>query len=126
MDAQVRHLFVCTNRRKVPLSCGLRTDTGHVADLLAQKIETLTAERAADETRPGLSAHVGTTRCLGRCPNGPVVAVYPDKVWYTYTDEQDLDEIVEEHLGNGRVVRRLAISYFEGPATAQRKEETCP
>lgn len=126
MDAQVKHLFVCTNRRKVPLSCGLRTDTAHTTDVLEQKIQALTAERAEDETKPPLSAHVATTRCLGRCPNGPVVAVYPDKVWYSYADDADLEEIVTEHLGNGRVVKRLAISYFQGPATRREEGESCP
>jgi (2Fe-2S) ferredoxin len=29
--------------------------------------------------------------------------------WYTYVDESDLDEIIEEHLKNGRVVERLKI-----------------
>lgn len=123
MDAQVKHVFVCTNRRKVPLSCGLRTDTARMAELLEDKVEALAARRAADGSEPELSVHVGTTRCLGRCPNGPVVAVYPDKVWYSYADEEDLEEIVAEHLGNGQVVRRLAISYFEGPAS--RGEGSC-
>ena len=35
--------------------------------------------------------------------------VYPEEVWYTYVDEQDIDEIVEEHLRHGRVVERLKI-----------------
>jgi (2Fe-2S) ferredoxin len=35
--------------------------------------------------------------------------VYPDDVWYTYVDEEDIDEIIEEHLVNGRIVKRLQI-----------------
>jgi (2Fe-2S) ferredoxin len=35
--------------------------------------------------------------------------VYPEGVWYTYVDEQDVDEIIEEHLVNGRTVDRLKI-----------------
>jgi (2Fe-2S) ferredoxin len=35
--------------------------------------------------------------------------VYPEGVWYTYVDEEDIDEIVDEHLVNGRVVERLRI-----------------
>ena len=45
--------------------------------------------------------------CLDRCAAGPVVVVYPEAVWYTYVDTQDIDEIVESHLKNGRVVERL-------------------
>jgi (2Fe-2S) ferredoxin len=38
-----------------------------------------------------------------------VVVVYPEEVWYTYVDEKDIDEIIDEHLVNGRVVERLRI-----------------
>jgi len=35
--------------------------------------------------------------------------VYPEGVWYTYIDESDIDEILEEHLINGRIVDRLLL-----------------
>jgi len=47
--------------------------------------------------------------CLDRCNEGPVIVVYPEDVWYTYVDKEDIDEIIEEHLKNGRVVERLRI-----------------
>ena len=37
------------------------------------------------------------------------MVVYPEAVWYTYVDQEDIDEIVQEHLVNGRVVERLKI-----------------
>jgi (2Fe-2S) ferredoxin len=30
-------------------------------------------------------------------------------VWYTYVDKDDIDEIINEHLVNGRIVARLKI-----------------
>ena len=47
--------------------------------------------------------------CLGRCDEGPVLVVYPDNVWYTFIDKNDVDEIISEHLQHGRVVERLKI-----------------
>jgi len=47
--------------------------------------------------------------CLERCEEGPVIVVYPEGVWYTYLDESDIDEIVESHLKNGKVVERLRL-----------------
>jgi len=47
--------------------------------------------------------------CLDRCEEGPCVVVYPEGVWYTYVDKADIDEIIDEHLVNGRVVERLKI-----------------
>jgi (2Fe-2S) ferredoxin len=38
-----------------------------------------------------------------------VLVVYPEAVWYTYVDKADIDEIIDEHLVNGRVVERLKI-----------------
>ena len=47
--------------------------------------------------------------CLDRCELGPVLVIYPEETWYTYVDESDIDEIVEEHLVHGRVVERLKV-----------------
>ncbi len=52
---------------------------------------------------------VNQAGCLDRCDEGPVAVVYPEGVWYTYKDTQDLDEIIEKHLGQGEVVERLKI-----------------
>ena len=52
---------------------------------------------------------ISESRCLGRCENGPVAVVYPDNVWYQYIDEDDIDEIITEHLVGGNVVGRLLI-----------------
>jgi (2Fe-2S) ferredoxin len=38
-----------------------------------------------------------------------VLVVYPEAVWYTFVDRQDIDEIIREHLQHGRVVERLRV-----------------
>lgn len=53
---------------------------------------------------------VNTAGCLDRCEEGPVIVVYPEGVWYTYMDREDVDEIIEEHLVHGRVVERLRLA----------------
>jgi (2Fe-2S) ferredoxin len=50
---------------------------------------------------------VNKSGCLDRCAAGPVAVVYPEGVWYSFVDAQDIDEIVESHLKNGKVVERL-------------------
>jgi (2Fe-2S) ferredoxin len=52
---------------------------------------------------------VNQAGCLDRCEEGPVCVVYPEGVWYTYVDEEDVDEIIESHLVNGKPVKRLQI-----------------
>jgi (2Fe-2S) ferredoxin len=46
---------------------------------------------------------------MDRCDQGPLLVVYPEAVWYTYVDQTDIDEIIEEHLKHGRIVKRLQL-----------------
>lgn len=55
------------------------------------------------------TVRINRAGCLGRCDDGPVVVVYPEAVWYTFLDASDVDEIIDEHLVNGRIVERLRI-----------------
>ena len=52
---------------------------------------------------------INSAGCLDRCAEGPVMVIYPEETWYTFVDEQDIDEIIEEHLINHRPVQRLLI-----------------
>ncbi len=55
------------------------------------------------------SVRINQAGCLDRCEEGPVLVVYPEGVWYTYVDQQDVDEIIDKHLVNGVIVERLRI-----------------
>lgn len=57
----------------------------------------------------GLSEEVGVvkTGCFGLCALGPVMIVYPEGTFYSMVQEEDIPEIVSEHLLKGRVVTRL-------------------
>ena len=96
------HVFFCMNKREDGRnSCG---DHGAEA---AQKH----AKKRCKQL--GISGH-GETRinqagCLDRCEEGPVLVVYPEGVWYTYVDTSDIDEIIDSHLVEGKIVDRLKI-----------------
>ena len=47
------------------------------------------------------------TGCHGLCELGPVIIVYPEGVFYSRVQEEDVEEIVSEHLLKGRIVKRL-------------------
>ena len=57
----------------------------------------------------GLSEEVKLvqTGCFGLCALGPIVIIYPDGTFYSRVTEDDVKEIVEEHLLKGRIVERL-------------------
>ena len=52
---------------------------------------------------------INRSGCLDRCELGPVMVVYPQAVWYTFVDNDDIDEIIESHLLNDKVVERLLL-----------------
>ena len=60
-------------------------------------------------TAHGLSEEVGVvkTGCFGLCALGPIMIVYPEGTFYSMVQEEDIPEIVSEHLLKGRVVKRL-------------------
>lgn len=59
--------------------------------------------------RVGLDKEVKViqTGCFGFCRFGPNMMVYPEGVFYCGVHEEDVPELVEEHLLKGRVVDRL-------------------
>ena len=54
------------------------------------------------------------TGCFGLCALGPVVIVYPEGTFYSRVTEDDIAEIVSEHLLKGRPVTRLVYDETDG------------
>jgi (2Fe-2S) ferredoxin len=110
--ARGKRIFLCTNKRRRPVSCGRRCDTRTIARYLAEQLE-LTGQLGAEDCEP---VEVVRTTCLGRCFEGPVLAIYPDKVWYTYRDEHDIADIVAEYIRRHRPVTRLLLEDIQDGA----------
>ncbi len=88
-----RHVFVCVFGKTCP-------NEGAEAVHAAMK----------DMAKGRLGKHRGRghkSGCLGQCGHGPMVAVYPDGVWYAHVRVEDVPEIVESHLEGGRPLERL-------------------
>jgi len=102
MNHYTRHIFFCNNVRKDNKPC--------CSQLGAKKMYQHAKDKCRDQGLLGEGKiGVSESRCLGRCEHGPVAVVYPDNVWYQYIDEDDIDEIITEHLMGGNVVKRLQI-----------------
>jgi len=87
-DGPAKHVTVCTNR-----TCA--------ADGSPAVLERL---RQAVRDSGGCDARITRSSCLGRCGEGPMVAVYPDGVWYAGVAESDAERIATSHLEGGRIV----------------------
>jgi cob(I)alamin adenosyltransferase len=60
-----------------------------------------------------------TIPCLGICTGGPIIAVYPEGIWYHLIDEVLLERIVEEHLKNDQPVEETIFYRTGDPLLAQ-------
>ncbi|QRK06622.1 NAD(P)H-dependent oxidoreductase subunit E [Archangium violaceum] len=96
--AMEKHVLVCGNA-----DCA---DRGSVA-----LIEAL--RRKLKEVGKGRTVRITRTACMGRCGEGPTVAVYPDGIWYRGVTEADAREIVDEHLVGDRLVSRLVDNIMQ-------------
>jgi (2Fe-2S) ferredoxin len=97
------HVFFCMNKRDDGRpSCA---DCGALPaqKYAKQRIKTLNL------SGPG-KIRINQAGCLDRCDQGPVLVIYPEGIWYTFVDNQDIDEIIESHLINGKIVDRLKLS----------------
>ncbi|MTK07559.1 MAG: NADH-quinone oxidoreductase subunit NuoF [Hungatella sp.] len=65
----------------------------------------------------GLSEEVSVvqTGCHGLCALGPIMIIYPDATFYAMVKEEDIPEIVSEHLLKGRPVERLLYNETVTP-----------
>jgi (2Fe-2S) ferredoxin len=96
------HVFFCTNQRKDGSRC--------CQDFNAEAMREYAKKRCKElgVHGPG-QVRINSAGCLNRCAEGPVIVVYPEEVWYTYVDREDIDEIIEQHLVHGQTVKRLQI-----------------
>lgn len=98
-----KHVFFCTNQRTDGSDCCGNHGAKKLRDYAKDKVKALGLSTEKKRIR------INSAGCMDRCDDGPVLVVYPEGVWYSYRNESDIDEIIEEHLKNGRVVERLKI-----------------
>jgi (2Fe-2S) ferredoxin len=102
MSYYERHIFFCLNQR----DNGENACAQHGAQA---GFDHCKARVKADKLAGVGAVRVNKAGCLDRCAGGPVAVVYPEAVWYTFVDTDDIDEIVDSHLKNGKVVERLLL-----------------
>lgn len=100
-----RRLFVCTNQKS-----GVGED---VAKALKKELKTQGLKKLfSDGERQ--KVRVQTCNCLDLCKqckkgSGAALIIYPEGTEYGNVRPSDAAELVAEHLGHGKVVKRLRI-----------------
>lgn len=95
------HIFFCTNQRDASSSRGCCMSKG--GEVLQKYAKRRAKELGLPESR------INSAGCLDRCELGPVLVIYPEGAWYRADTPEDIDEILSEHIVNGRPVTRLLL-----------------
>ncbi len=95
------HVYVCNQVKPEGIPCCSAHGSVKVIDRLRQEV-----------AKQGVGDRVQITTCgsIGLCDRGPNMIVYPDGIWYSGVTPDDVPEIVSEHFGSGKPVRRLVNS----------------
>jgi (2Fe-2S) ferredoxin len=112
--APVRHhVFVCSGK-----SCSA-VGSAEVKEAFARELmeRGVLFGKEKKGRNPKGSIVLSDCSSVGLCAVGAAVLVYPDGIWYAQVQADDVPELIEEHLMNGRIVERLAL--FRVPNDSQ-------
>jgi (2Fe-2S) ferredoxin len=107
------HVFVCTNQRPAGHPRGCCKDKG--SEGLRDYMKARAKELGVKNTR------INSAGCLERCELGPSMVIYPEGVWYAPKTREDIDEILQTHMIEGRRVTRLMLKPGDDPPKATKK-----
>lgn len=96
------HVFFCLNQREDGQSCCMDNGAQAAFDHMKARVKKL-GLNGQDKVR------INRAGCFDRCGEGPLLVVYPHAIWYTFVDNDDIDEIIDSHLVHGKVVERLVV-----------------
>jgi (2Fe-2S) ferredoxin len=96
------HIFCCINERPKddPKGCCKGKGSEEILDYLKKTVHEKGLKK---------EVRVTATKCLGACPHGPAIVVYPEGVWYTVSTVDDAVEIIEGHILKRKPISRLQM-----------------
>ena len=94
-----KHVFVCINcRDSSRKSCG---DQGLA--IRTKLVALLTSSDQKDNIR------INKSGCLDLCESGPVMVIYPNKIWYKNVSIDDCEEIFTKTILKDEIIDRLLL-----------------
>ena len=96
------HIFFCLNQRDDNEQCCNNFGAEDKFNYMKKKLKSLNLY--------GVNmCRVNRAGCFNRCQEGPLLVIYLEETWYRYIDNEDIDEIITQHINNGKKVKRLLI-----------------
>lgn len=97
-----KHLFVCTNQKAEGKKCCGEVFGMEIVQRLRSRIKAANLPITIRAQRAG---------CLDVCESGPAMVVYPEGTFYGALTLEAIDRIVDEHLGQGKVVEEFELRF---------------
>ncbi len=97
-----KHIFICTNQRAPETS---RKSCGEAHGLV---IEDAFKKKLKELNLP-IKVRVQKSGCLSICVFGQTMVIYPEGVFYVGVELSDVEELINEHIINNRIVERLRL-----------------
>ena len=105
-----KHIFICVNQRPEGAprkSCG-EAHGMEIVEAFKKKLK---------ERNLPIKLRAQKSGCLDICDFGQTLVIYPEGVFYVGVSLNDVDEIIEEHIVNNRVVERLKLENVRAART---------
>jgi len=81
------------------------TGTGCLAYGTQNLVDTLRTE--IDQRNLSDQVSIRTTGCHGFCERGPMMVIYPQKIFYQQIKNEDIPDIIDKTIQNGEILDRL-------------------
>ena len=97
-----KHIFICENERPDghPRGCCKDKNSPEIRQQFKQRLK---------ELKLNGSVRANAAGCLDACEFGVSIVIYPEQVWYGGVTTDDVEEIIQSHIINGKPVERLQI-----------------
>ncbi len=103
------HVFCCVNERPAGNERGCCKGRGGLG--LRNYMKGRAKKMGLGDVR------INSSGCLDRCELGPTIVVYPEGIWYRAECREDIDEILQNHIVQGKPVERLMLGLSETSTT---------
>ncbi len=98
--------YISNFRNQIMVCAGTGCTSSESPKILAAFEKEIKARKLTSEVK------IIKTGCFGLCAKGPIVMIFPEGTCYCHVTEADVAEIMDEHIGKGRIVTRLL--HMEG------------
>ena len=98
------------------LVCGGTGCTSSHSGKIIEKLNEQIKEKNIENVR------VVRTGCFGLCARGPIMVIRPEDTFYAMATEDDVEEIIDNHIIKGEIVERLLCKDVDGTVVKKLDE----